>query len=187
MESAVPEAFLLILATELGDKTFLIQALMAARNPKLAVYVASLAVMWFMSGLSTLIGSSLNYLLDPFLVEIGTSATFFLFGIWTLKEAYYYEEVEEDIKIPKPDQNYIKVMAKTASLVFVAEWADKSQISTIALAADNDAMSVVVGACLGHLVCTSLAVGSGELLAKHLSERVVAACCGVLFLVFALI
>mmetsp|Transcript_5362 Transcript_5362/g.9862 ORF Transcript_5362/g.9862 Transcript_5362/m.9862 type:complete len:188 (+) Transcript_5362:1658-2221(+) len=187
METAVPEAFLLILATELGDKTFLIQALMAARNRKWAVYIASLAVMWFMTVLGTLIGSSLNYLLNPQLVEKGAHVAFFIFGVMTLKEAYFYEEQDEDIELPKASNNFIKVAIKTASLVFIAEWADKSQLSTIALSAAHDAWCVVIGACLGHLVCTSLAVGSGEVLAKHVSERVVAGCCGVLFIVFALI
>jgi len=44
---------------------------------------------------------------------------------------------------------------------------------------------VTVGATLGHVVCTSLAVVGGRLLALRIRQRTVAMVGGILFLIFA--
>lgn len=70
-------------------------------------------------------------------------------------------------------------------LTFLAEWGDRSQIATIALATHKNAIGVAVGASLGHTVCTSLAVVGGSMLASKISQRTVATIGGVLFLGFS--
>uniref|UniRef100_A0A0E0R899 GDT1 family protein n=1 Tax=Oryza rufipogon TaxID=4529 RepID=A0A0E0R899_ORYRU len=70
-------------------------------------------------------------------------------------------------------------------LTFLAEWGDRSQIATIALATHKNAIGVAVGASLGHTVCTSLAVIGGSMLASKISQRTVATIGGVLFLGFS--
>lgn len=47
-------------------------------------------------------------------------------------------------------------------MTFLAEWGDRSQIATIALAASFNPFMVTFGACLGHFVCTAAAVKIGE-------------------------
>jgi hypothetical protein len=71
-------------------------------------------------------------------------------------------------------------------LTFVAEWGDRSQIATIALAAQKDPYGVTAGGILGHAMCTGLAVVGGRMLAASISERTVALSGGVLFVLFAL-
>ncbi|CAL5404031.1 unnamed protein product [Camellia sinensis] len=71
-------------------------------------------------------------------------------------------------------------------LTFLAEWGDRSQIATIALATHKNAIGVAVGAILGHMVCTSLAVVGGSMLASKISQKTVAAMGGLLFLGFSL-
>merc|ERR1712187_363779 len=70
---------------------------------------------------------------------------------------------------------------------FLAEWGDRSQIATITLAAHQNPLGVIIGACIGHSICTSLAVFGGEWLGKRISQRLVAFGGGFLFLLFAII
>ena len=79
---------------------------------------------------------------------------------------------------------YSKLL-RVFSLIFMAEWGDRSMFAVIALAAAQNPVGVTVGACTGHLVATSIAVMGGAVMAKYLSERVVSGVGGVLFLGFA--
>ncbi|KAJ0013952.1 hypothetical protein Pint_21287 [Pistacia integerrima] len=71
-------------------------------------------------------------------------------------------------------------------LTFLAEWGDRSQIATIALATHKNAVGVAIGATIGHTICTSLAVVGGSMLASKISQRTVATIGGLLFLGFSL-
>jgi len=71
-------------------------------------------------------------------------------------------------------------------MTFMAEWGDRSQIATIALAAHKDPIGVTIGGILGHSLCTGIAVRMGKWLAAHISEKAVSVIGGILFLVFAL-
>jgi len=78
------------------------------------------------------------------------------------------------------------VFWQALTMTFLGEWGDRSQISTIALAAESSATFVFIGAFLGHVLCTTLAVIGGKFLAKKISERTVNICGGILFLMFGL-
>ncbi|KAG9150560.1 hypothetical protein Leryth_026674, partial [Lithospermum erythrorhizon] len=70
-------------------------------------------------------------------------------------------------------------------LTFLAEWGDRSQIATIALATHKNAIGVAVGATIGHTICTTVAVIGGSMLASKISQRSVATVGGLLFLGFS--
>ena len=71
-------------------------------------------------------------------------------------------------------------------MTFLAEWGDKSQIATIAMGAARDCGGVILGAVVGHALCTGLAVIGGRIMATSISERTVIIGSGVLFLGFAI-
>lgn len=71
------------------------------------------------------------------------------------------------------------------TLTLLAEWGDRSQIATIALAAAKDPIGVTLGGIVGHALCTMLAVLGGRLMATKISEKGVTMVGGVLFLLFA--
>ena len=79
------------------------------------------------------------------------------------------------------------ILLQAFTLTFVAEWGDRSQLATIALAADQEPFGVTLGGCAGHAFCTGLAVVGGKLLASRISERSVLMTGGVLFLCFAVV
>jgi putative Ca2+/H+ antiporter (TMEM165/GDT1 family) len=72
-----------------------------------------------------------------------------------------------------------------ATLVFLAEWGDRSMLATVALAVAQNPVGVAVGATAGHAAATAIAVVGGALAGRHVSERTVNAISGALFLIFA--
>jgi len=79
-----------------------------------------------------------------------------------------------------------KVFLQAFTLTFLAEWGDRSQLTTIILAARENAVGVTLGGILGHAFCTALAVIGGRIVAQRISVRTVTLIGGVVFLVFAL-
>lgn len=79
----------------------------------------------------------------------------------------------------------LSVLVKVSSLIFVAEWCDRSMLATMALAASNNTLAVIGGATAANVVCTGLAVFAATLVASRISERLVALVAGLLFEVFA--
>jgi len=84
------------------------------------------------------------------------------------------------------DPAQLKIFTQSFTLTFLAEWGDRSQIATIALAASKNVYGVILGGLVGHAFCTGLAVLGGRMLAARISERTVAYVGGVLFFIFAL-
>uniref|UniRef100_A0A2H1WYB5 GDT1 family protein n=1 Tax=Spodoptera frugiperda TaxID=7108 RepID=A0A2H1WYB5_SPOFR len=79
----------------------------------------------------------------------------------------------------------LKVLLQAASLTFLAEWGDRSQLATVVLATREHAVGVVVGGSLGHALCTGLAVIGGRMVAAKISVRTVTIIGGLVFLFFA--
>ena len=79
-----------------------------------------------------------------------------------------------------------KIFIQSLTMTFLAEWGDRSQIATIALAAAKDPVGVTIGGCLGHSICTGMAVVGGRMLAASISEKSVAFYGGLVFLAFGI-
>lgn len=70
------------------------------------------------------------------------------------------------MRLNKSDSKKIssfRVIQETAILTFFAEWGDRSQITTISLATDETYL-VLIGALLGHFLCTGIAVLGGKII-----------------------
>lgn len=78
-----------------------------------------------------------------------------------------------------------QVLLEVASLIFVAEWGDRSMLATIALGAAQSPLGVAGGAIAAHALATLVAVVGGAMLSRHISERTVGFLGGGLFLLFA--
>ncbi|KAJ1567247.1 hypothetical protein HK096_010483, partial [Nowakowskiella sp. JEL0078] len=63
------------------------------------------------------------------------------------------------------------IFVQTFVLTFLAEWGDRSQIATIALAGSEDFLWVTLGSLAGHSVCTAIAVIAGRLIATKISVK----------------
>ncbi|CAK9814898.1 Transmembrane protein 165 [Anthophora quadrimaculata] len=78
-----------------------------------------------------------------------------------------------------------RIFLQAFTLTFLAEWGDRSQLTTIILAAREDVYGVIIGGILGHSFCTGMAVLGGRMIAQKISVRTVTILGGVVFLLFA--
>uniref|UniRef100_A0A0E0F5N1 GDT1 family protein n=1 Tax=Oryza meridionalis TaxID=40149 RepID=A0A0E0F5N1_9ORYZ len=193
----------MILVSEIGDETFIIAALMAMRHPKSIVLSGALSALYVMTVLSTGLGRIVPNLISRKHTNSAATVLYLFFGLRLLYIAWKsdpkgsqkkeMEEVEEKLESGQGKSTLRRFFGRFCTpifleafiLTFLAEWGDRSQIATIALATHKNAIGVAVGASLGHTVCTSLAVIGGSMLASKISQRTVATIGGVLFLGFS--
>jgi putative Ca2+/H+ antiporter (TMEM165/GDT1 family) len=194
----------MILVSEIGDETFIIAALMAMRHPKSIVLSGALSALVVMTVLSTGLGRIVPNLISRKHTNRAATVLYLFFGLRLLYIAWRsdpkasqkkeMEEVEEKLESGQGKTTFRRFFSRFCTpiflesfvLTFLAEWGDRSQIATIALATHKDAIGVAVGAIIGHTVCTSVAVVGGSMLASKISQRTVATVGGLLFLGFSL-
>ncbi len=198
---------------ELGDKTFFIAVVLAMRHSRRLVFAGVVAALATMTILSVLVGQALSAVVPKSYMHYAEIALFLGFGLKMLYDASRIpaqcsdkplaagvveetcaSEVEKEavvavaqselsLKQKKP----LAICLKAFALTFLAEWGDRTQIATIALAASNNAIGVTLGAILGHAACAVLAVLGGRFIAGKISERTITFIGGGLFLLFGAI
>ena len=199
----------MILATEIGDKTFFIAAILSMRQQRAAVFFGAVLSLYVMTVLSSIMGLMLPKLIPVKYTHIFGGLLFLYFGVKLLLDAKgmegnqvseELEEVEEELLHPKKDdgdeeaqvvvssksirKGFSQIAMQSFTLTFLAEWGDRSQIATIALSAAKNPYGVTLGGCIGHTLCTGMAVLGGRMLAARISEKTVSIFGGVIFLVF---
>lgn len=219
----------MIIVSEIGDKTFLIAALMAMKHNRTIVFCAAFSALAIMTVLSGIVGHALPALLSKRVTQFLASVLFVVFGYKLLQEGLAMSkdvgvdeemaEVEEEIQASNINSQmdnmesgqsrldtskswcstYTKQVNDLASfllspvfiqvfiMTFLGEWGDRSQIATIALAAGSDYWYVIIGAIIGHGVCTFAACAGGKLLAKKISMRNVTLGGAIAFFIFAIL
>ncbi|KAL2555343.1 GDT1-like protein 2 [Forsythia ovata] len=206
-KSGFTAAFSLIFVSEIGDKTFFIAALLAMQYDKLLVLLGSMGALSLMTVLSVVIGRIFHSVPAQFqttlpIGEYAAIALLMFFGLKSIKDAWdlpstvaktgdkgsdEFVEAEELVKenVSKRLSNPLEIVWKSFSLVFFAEWGDRSMLATIALGAAQSPWGVASGAIVGHLLATSFAIVGGAFLASYISEKLVGYLGGALFLGFA--
>lgn len=198
------QAFSLVFLSELGDKTFFIAGLLAMKTSRFISFIGSMSALAVMTMISVVIGQIFHVvpagLADGIPIDdILAVLAFAFFGFKTLKEALEmdegvsamdeeFAEAEEAVAENQGavmNKNSFAQIASIFALVFAAEFGDRSFLSTIALSAAQNPVSVAGGAIAAHAVATGIAVSGGAVVAKYLSEKVIGIIGGTLFLVFA--
>ncbi|MEM7062456.1 MAG: TMEM165/GDT1 family protein [Cyanobacteria bacterium P01_B01_bin.77] len=196
MLAAFTVSLLLITVSELGDKTFFIAAILAMRHRRRWVFIGAVGALASMTVISVLVGQAATLLPDS-LVKWAEVCLFIIFGVRLLYQASQMttagdEEKDAAEAVEKAEQRKRKetplaIMTEAFGLTFVAEWGDRTQIATIALAAAKPPAGVVLGAVLGHAICAAIATNCGRWLCGKVSERTLTALGGSLFLLFGLL
>ena len=206
-KSGFTAAFALIFVSELGDKTFFIAALLAMRLGRATVLAGATSALGLMSVVSVAIGRIFQQIPNALTTSVPIGeylavALLLFFGVRTLKEALETPEPDEEEESgeladaaeavskseaeSKGGSGFLAAFWETFSLVFIAEWGDRSMLATIALGAAQSPVGVAAGATVGHLIATFIAVAGGSMLSQRISERQVGIVGGVLFILFAL-
>ncbi|KAL7558918.1 hypothetical protein ACA910_015496 [Epithemia clementina (nom. ined.)] len=204
-ETGFYQAFSLVFLSEIGDKTFFIAGLLAMKTSKVISFLGSMAALGVMTIISVLIGQVFHAVPTGFLGDggiplddVAACLAFAFFGFKTLKEALEMEEGESvmDEELAEAQQTVDESrtirevtrfgqLASIFGLVFAAEFGDRSFLSTIALSAAQNPFSVAAGGIAAHAAATGIAVSSGSIVAKYISEKVIGIIGGSLFILFA--
>ncbi|KAI9785659.1 MAG: hypothetical protein M1816_008282 [Peltula sp. TS41687] len=91
----------MILFSEIGDKTFLIAALMAMKHPRLLVFSAAFSALIAMTILSAVLGHAVPTLIPKRFTNVLAAILFLVFGAKLLREGYEMrpeENVSEEMK-----------------------------------------------------------------------------------------
>ncbi len=157
----------IVALAEIGDKTQLLAFILAAKFRKpvpitLGILVATLANHGFAGAL----GSWITSLMGPEVLRWVLGVSFLGMAIWTLIPD---KLDEDDAKLAR-----YGVFGTTLVTFFLAEMGDKTQIATVALAAQyNSFFQVVAGTTLGMMIANVPAVLLGDRIAGRMPVKVV--------------
>lgn len=79
-------SFTMIIVSEIGDKTFLVAALMAMRHPRLVVFTSAFSALAVMTVLSAILGHAVPTLIPKSVTKFMAAILFLIFGAKMLKE-----------------------------------------------------------------------------------------------------
>lgn len=199
MFESFTKGLLLVGFSELGDKTFFITAILAMRHPRRCVLTGAIAALAAMTVISVLMGQAVSHFPKAY-VQGAEIVLFVAFGVKLLYDATQMahlpnleEQKEAAVAVEKAEAKLSKlsrwgtwvIVGEAFSLIFLAEWGDRTQFATIALAAANNPLGITLGSIVGHAICAAIAVMCGRFVCGRISERTITTLGGVLFLIFA--
>lgn len=175
------EAFLIstgiVGLAEIGDKTQLLAFILAAKFRKpvpiiIGILIATIANHAFAGAL----GSWITAMVAPETMRWALGLSFMAMSIWTLIPDKFEED---DAQLAR-----YGVFGTTLIAFFLAEMGDKTQIATVALAAQYQSLiSVVAGTTLGMMLANVPAVLIGDRIANKMPVRLVHAIAAAIFAV----
>ncbi len=158
--------FLLIFTAEMADKTQLMIMTLTNKYKLREVILGMICGVLLISALSVLAGDLIGTFIPLALVKLCAAAIFLIYGLLNLKPAK-----EEDAH---SYQFHIPTLA-IAFTFLIAELGDKTQLATVAFAADHmeHHLAVFLGASLGLIAANLIGIFAGKLLLSHINEDVV--------------
>lgn len=153
---------------EIGDKTQLLAFILAARFKKpLPIILGILVATVVNHGLAGALGAWVTSVLTPEVLRWVLGASFIGMAIWTLIP----DKIEEE---ETQVAQKLGVFGATLVTFFLAEMGDKTQIATVAMAAQfATPVLVVIGTTLGMLIADVPAVFVGDKFAHRIPMKLV--------------
>lgn len=194
MLKAVVASLLLILVA-LGDQTFFVAAMLAARYSRSLIYVGATAALVSMTVLAVIVGKAASVLPQFEVIHHVEIALFIGCGVKLLYQAVrrqafpdaIVKQAADVVRETKPMSTHrLEIILKAFWLTYATGWGNLSQVGTIALAISYNLVGVAIGAALGHGVCTAIAVVAGWKLARRIPKRTLTFARGLLFLCFGI-
>lgn len=176
MEGFLVSAGIVALA-EIGDKTQLLAFILSARFRRPAPIILGILVATIANhALAGAVGAWLTSALGPEVLRWVLGILFLAMAVWTLIPDKFDEG---DARLAPRG-----VFTTTLVAFFLAEMGDKTQIATVALAAQYNAFAAVVaGTTLGMMIANVPAVLLGDRIAHRMPVRLVHAIAAAIFAV----
>ena len=179
------EAFLvatgIVALAEIGDKTQLLAFILAAKFRKPAPIIAGILLATLVNhGVAGALGAWITALMSPATLRWVLGISFLGMAVWTLIPDTFDER---DSKVTR-----LGVFGTTLVAFFLAEMGDKTQIATVALAAQyHTFFAVVAGTTLGMMIANVPAVLLGDRIAQRMPVRLVHAVAAASFAILGVI
>lgn len=175
------EAFLIstgiVALAEIGDKTQLLAFILAAKFRKPLPIIAGILVATIANhAFAGALGAWITSLVAPGTMRWVLGLSFIAMAVWTLIP----DKMDDD----EAALARYGVFGTTLIAFFLAEMGDKTQVATVALAAQYQAVvAVVAGTTLGMMIANVPAVLLGDRIANRIPVRVVHAVAAAIFAV----
>ena len=183
----------LMFLAELGDKSQFLALGLSARYGAARVAVGLVLSTLTTMLLAVLVGQAVGSFIDPFIMGVVSGLIFIAFGLWTLFGTDDDDD-DDDVGVgasgdDAPSRPLRSIAAspivKSYATFFVAEFGDKTQLLalTLAASASPDALGqspttvtavVTLGAALGMVLSSGIAIGIGAVLGKSIPRELVA-------------
>ena len=165
-----------VLLAEMGDKTQLLAMAFATRYLWKTVLWGVFAATLINHFLAVMVGNYLDHFLPMGYVKIAAAAAFILFGLWTLRG--------DTLKGEDKRFNYSPFWT-VAIAFFFAEMGDKTQLATVALAAEfNRIIPVWLGTTAAMVIADAIGIGVGIVLGKRIPEKTIKWVAAFIFIAF---
>lgn len=171
----------IVALAEIGDKTQLLAFILAAKFRKPVPIILGILLATLVNhGLAGSLGAWITAWLGPEILRWVLGLGFIAMAVWVLIPD---EFDESDAKLAR-----FGVFGTTLIAFFLAEMGDKTQIATVALAAQYQALAfVVIGTTLGMLIANVPAVLLGDRVANRIPVRLVHGLAAAIFAVLGVV
>jgi len=171
-------SLIFVVLAEMGDKTQLLAMAFATRYRWQTVMWGVLVATVFNHLFAVAVGVYLTKFIPIQYVQIAAAASFILFGLWTIRG----DELGNEDKHSRFSPFWTVAIA-----FFIAEMGDKTQLATVALAAQFNALIPVwLGTTTGMMVADAIGIIIGIVLGKRIPERLVKWFAALVFIFFGL-
>jgi putative Ca2+/H+ antiporter (TMEM165/GDT1 family) len=156
-------SLIIVLLAEMGDKTQLLAMAFATRFRWQTVMWGVFAATATNHLIAVGIGNYLTNIVPLAYIKIAAAASFILFGLWTLRGDELHDE----------DKRFnLGPFWTVAVACFIAEMGDKTQLATVALAAQfNTIVPVWLGTTCGMIVADAVGIILGMVLNRKIPEK----------------
>ncbi|WP_369797654.1 TMEM165/GDT1 family protein [Nocardiopsis sp. CNT312] len=166
-----------VLVAEMGDKTQLVAMSLATRYRVGTVLLGITLATALVHVASVMIAEVLGASLPTDWLTLAAGLAFLFFGLWTLRGDEMTERDEE-----RAASRRIRSALLTVVVVFlVAEFGDKTMLTTITVGTRYDWLPVWIGSTVGMVAADAAAIALGAVLGKKLPERAIRLGAAVLF------
>ncbi|GAB2525094.1 TMEM165/GDT1 family protein [Nocardia heshunensis] len=174
-------SFGVLFLAELGDKSQLMALTFALRYRWWVVLTGITVASILVNLIAVGVGHFLGAALPTGVISLFAAATLIGVGLWTLRETLHTGDDDGDVA-PEPKSRNAFLVVVSAFLL--AELGDRTMFATMALATKNGWVAVWIGSVAGMVAAGGLAILIGVTIGKHIPERIIAVCSGLLFLYF---